>query len=45
MENQKNDLEGQVEEAKIEKVTIEEITTSKEDEIVDKIMGKILKIK
>ena len=45
MENNENESEIQVEESKIEKISIEEIKTSKEDEIVDKIMEKILKIK
>ena len=45
MENQENESEIQVEEAKVEKVSLAEIKTSKEDEIVDKIMDKILKIK
>ena len=44
MEKQNNQVDAQ-EEIKVEKVSIEEVKKNKEDEIVDNIMSKILKIK
>lgn len=44
MENNENQ-ENEQPEGKVEKVSIDEVKASKEDELVDMIMSKILEIK
>lgn len=45
MENQNKEQNSMELDSKVEKISIKEIKDSKEDEIVDKIMEKILQIK